>query len=77
MRSSPLVSHLLVSYYVVTTDTPTPLATIFNSRFDGRSIGIGTASSALALALFTDISIGSKQNNIGRTQNSESSIARL
>jgi hypothetical protein len=35
------------------------LATIFNGRFNGRSIGIGTASLALALAPLTDIGIGS------------------
>jgi hypothetical protein len=44
------------------------LATIFNSQFDGCSIGIGTASSASASALLTDIGVGSKQNNVGRTQ---------
>jgi hypothetical protein len=44
------------------------LDTIFDSRFDSRSIGIGTAPSALALAPLTDIGIGSLQNNFGRTQ---------
>jgi hypothetical protein len=37
-------------------------------RFDGCSIGIGTTSSASALAPFTNISISSQQNNISRTQ---------
>jgi hypothetical protein len=69
MRSLSLVSYSLVLYLVVTTDAPTPLATIFNSRFNGRSIGIGTALSASVLAPFTDIGIGSQQNNVRRTQN--------
>jgi hypothetical protein len=44
------------------------LATIFDSQFNGRSIGIGTASLALELARLTDIGVGSKQNNVGHTQ---------
>jgi hypothetical protein len=44
------------------------LATIFDSQFDGRTIGIGTTSLALALALFTDIGVGSLQSNVGRSQ---------
>jgi hypothetical protein len=44
------------------------LATIFNSQFNGRSIGIGTASSASASAPLTDLGIGSLQNNVGHTQ---------
>jgi hypothetical protein len=37
------------------------LTTIFDSRYDGRTISIGTASLALALALapLTNIGIGS------------------
>jgi hypothetical protein len=68
MRSLSLVSHLLVLYKVVTTDAPITLATIFDSRFDGRTISIGTTSSASALAPLTDIGVGSSQSIVGRSQ---------
>jgi hypothetical protein len=55
-------------YRVVTTDAPITLATIFNSRFDSRTISIGTTSLALALAPLTNIGIGSSQSNVGRSQ---------
>jgi hypothetical protein len=63
-----LVSHFLVSYRVVTTDAPITLATIFDSRFDGRTVVISTTSLAFALALLTDIGVGSSQSNVGRSQ---------
>jgi hypothetical protein len=44
------------------------LTTIFDSQFDGRTIGIGTTSLALALAPLTDIGISSSQSNVGRSQ---------
>jgi hypothetical protein len=44
------------------------LATIFDSRFDSHTIGIGTASSASALAPLTDIGIGSSQSIVGHSQ---------
>jgi hypothetical protein len=49
------------------------LATTFNSRFDGCTIGISTTSSALAPPHWhrhrlTDIGVGSSQNNVSRSQ---------
>jgi hypothetical protein len=44
------------------------LAIIFDSQFDGRTIGIGTTSSASASAPLTDIGVGSLQSNVGCSQ---------
>jgi hypothetical protein len=68
--------------YLTESSSPTllsTLATIFDSRFDGRTIGIGTASSASASASapLTDIGIGSSQTSSAALKNNKSSSARL
>jgi hypothetical protein len=44
------------------------LTTIFNSRFDGRTISIGTTSLASALAPLTNIGVSSLQSIVGHSQ---------